>query len=125
MENPLNSLPPTNEFGVIPNVGMDTVMQNNRVQPRQIATGVLRGTQRIQNVDGSYITLGVIPDTNGEFGIGFFDASGNIIKKVTATTDFYYDPTHETTMMEIGKMPDGTYNVAIAQEGNEVEDAFN
>lgn len=70
-----------NDFATIPNNNIEGWMENDRVQPRQVATGVTRGTWRINNTDGSYITLGEIPNSDGEFGIAFFDSDNNIVSK--------------------------------------------
>ena len=112
-----------NEFSSMPTTSIGSLAQDQRVQPRQVASGVTRGTWRINNIDGSYITIGLIPDTT-DFGIAFFDSSNRIVKKVTATTDFWYNPETSNIVMEAGKLPDKTYNVAIAKEGDSVDDAY-
>lgn len=114
----------SNSFADITARSVDDLAQSNRVQPGQITTGVLRGTQRIQNTDGSYITLGVIPNTNGEFGIAFFTATDDLIAKDTGPTKFVYDPTTNKNVMQIGKLPDGSYGWHVAATGYDVEDAF-
>lgn len=81
----------SNDFSNISNNDIDTMLDANRVEPRQVASGVMRGTQRIVNTDGSYITLGEIPGTNGEFGIGYFNRDGTMIKKSTGTSDTLFD----------------------------------
>lgn len=79
-----------NEFSNLPGNNVDSAFNSDRVQPRQVATGVMRGTQRIVNTDGSYITLGEIPGSSGEFGIAFFNRDGDMIFKMTGTTQTLY-----------------------------------
>jgi hypothetical protein len=129
----------SNDFNNIPANGFDTFIDNDRVQPRQVASGVMRGTQRIQNVDGSYITLGEIPGTDGEFGFGFFDRDGNLIKKSTGTTDVLYNNGSEVYELDddgftfsdatdrrirLGKDPDSTSAVGhwMSRDGIDVID---
>jgi hypothetical protein len=97
--------------------------QTSRVQPRQVATGVTRGTQRIVNTDGSYVTLGEIPDGSGDFGIAHFNASGTIIFKNTGVTEYKYDVTGRNYYQN-GKLPDGSYGEAIAKSPYSVGDAI-
>jgi hypothetical protein len=78
-----------NEFSTIQDRSIESISE--RVAPRQVATGVMRGTQRIVNTDGSYITLGVLPDGNGEFGIGYYAADGTRQKVETAEIKYQYD----------------------------------
>ena len=118
----LSSLGLSNGYTDIPDIAVDAIA--DRVQPRQVATGVTRGTWRISNIDGTYITIGVIPNTDGEFGIAFFDSSDNFIKKVTAATEFIYDPTTGKNVYQAGKLPDDTYGTAAANTGFDVEDGF-
>lgn len=78
-----------NEFTTVPN--QDIEIESNRVIPRQVTSGVLRGTQRIVNTDGSTITLGVLPDGDGEFGIGYYSPDGTRQKVDLADRDYLYD----------------------------------
>jgi hypothetical protein len=78
-----------NEFSTIQDRSIESISE--RVAPRQVATGVMRGTQRIVNTDGAYITLGVLPDGNGDFGIGYYDATGRRQKVDLADRDYLYD----------------------------------
>lgn len=79
-----------NDFNVVTNNDIDSLIDSNRVEPRQVATGVTRGTWRINNTDGSYITIGLIPNST-EFGIAFFDSSNNLIFKNLGTGQSIYD----------------------------------
>lgn len=139
MDTPTDSQP-TDDFATIPDVPIQSTSQ--RVTPQQVATGVTRGTQTYMNVDGSYMTLGVIPDNSGDIGVGFFTSTGILISKSTSTTDFKYDSNgnlifenngqtmfvyDETTgknVIQIGKLPDGSYGMIVAKPGNNVADTF-
>lgn len=114
-----------NEYATIPDVSIADYARNNVVLPRDLSTGVMRGTQRIQNTDGSYITLGVIPDTDGEFGIAFFDSSGDLISKSTGVTDYKYDLTTNKNYYQNGLLPDGSYGAIFVKSGVNVVDVFN
>jgi hypothetical protein len=114
----------SNEFSEIKSRSVEEMAQSDRVQPRSVAEGVWRGTKRIINTDGSYITMGVIPDTDGEFGFAFFSASGDLIRKITAFTDFAYDVDTGKNIMQTNKLPDGTYGWVVAAPGYDVEDGF-
>lgn len=113
-----------NEFSTIPSRNVEDMLQSDRIQPRQMGTGVLRGTQRVISTDGSYITIGEIPDSDGEFGIAFFSADGDIISKQIAETHYIYDRNTGKNIIQVGKLPDNTYGWAVAKEGYDVEDAF-
>lgn len=95
----------------------------DRLKPRQVGTGAMRGTQRITNTDGSYMTLGAIPNTT-EFGIAFYTVGGALVRKVTMLTDYLYDATTGRNLMQIGKLPDASYNVAIAKSGFNISDGI-
>lgn len=100
------------------------VASEDRVQPRQVSTGNSRGSQRINNTDGSYVIIGMIPDTDNEFGIGFFDKSGKLQAKYLGATDYKYDTDTGKNYYRSGVMPDGTNDLVIVQSGDDVEDAF-
>lgn len=132
----------SNDFATISNNNIDGPLTSDRVQPRQVASGVTRGTWRMNNADGSYITIGVIPGTNDEFGIAFFDrdnnlisknqgttqylydTEGNLIYKNTGETDYKYDVTTGKNWYQSGKLPDGTYGLVMAEPGYDVSELF-
>lgn len=95
----------------------------DRLAPRQVGIGTMRGSQDIVNTDGSIIRLGVLND-DGDFGIGFFDADGTLVFKLTGPTIYMYDSTTGVNNLQLGILPDGTTNLAIAKSGQSVEDAF-
>lgn len=111
-----------NDFNNIPN--NDVFGQSDRVQPRQVATGVTRGTWRINNSDGSYITVGVIPETTDDFGIAFFNSNGNMISKNQGNTQYVYDVANNKNIIQIGLLPDDTYGFVVAKSGYDVSEAF-
>lgn len=113
---------PSDEFATIPDVPVQSA--TSRVNPNQIPSGVTRGTQTFMNTDGSYMTTGLIPDGGTDFGIAFFDNSGTLISKITASTQYVYDKTTGKNIMQIGKLPDGTYGWAVAKVGSNVKDGF-
>lgn len=132
----------TNDFTNITPRSVEEMLQSTRVQPRDVGTGVMRGTQRIVNTDGSFITLGEIPNSNGEFGIAFFtadevlvykslsnqqafyDEDGNLISKSTGTTDYKYDVSTGKNYYQNGKLPDGTYGAIFVKDNVDVADVF-
>ncbi len=87
----------SSDFATIQDVSIDAV--TSRVSPRQVTTGVTRGTQTYMNVDGSYMTLGLIPNTTG-FGIT------------------------KLPIMLSKLLPDGTYGTVIAKVGVDVTTLF-
>lgn len=115
-----------NELSNIPSQSVEDMLRSERIQPRQMGTGVMRGTQRIVNPDGSYITIGAIPDTSPEeFGIAFFDSEDTRIFKITGESMIFYDKNNDNnSVVQVGKLPDDTYGLAAANEGFSVEDGF-
>lgn len=97
---------------------------SDRTLPRQITTGVLRGTQTIMNTDGSYVTIGLIPDGGTDFGIAHFDSKGKIISKDTGVTEYKYDSTTGRNYYQNGLLPDGSYGEVIAKDPYNVADVF-
>lgn len=126
---PINQLPDnssrglTNSFSDIPSQNVDDMLQSTRVQPRQIGTGTMRGTQKVLNNDGSYITIGQIGDTS-EFGIAFYDPAANLISKSNGMTDYKYDLSTNKNYYQNGKLPDGSYGAIFVKSGVNVQDVF-
>lgn len=113
-----------NDFSNISDRSVSDMAKTDRIIPRQTTTGVLRGTQRISNTDGSYILLGVLPDSNGEFGIAFYDASDNVVTKSLGATDYKYDLNTGKNYYQNGKLPDGSYGTVFMKPNYNVSDAF-
>lgn len=93
-----------NDFNTIPNNDIDNIIDSNRVEPRQVGTGVTRGTWRMNNTDGSYITIGLIPNTDNEFGIAYFKSDNTRIFTIDATGFLFSDST--VRRIKIGAAPD-------------------
>ena len=81
----------SNDFSTVKVNDIENVIAADRVQPRQVSTGVTRGTWRVVSNDGSYITVGLIPETNDEFGIAYWNSNGDLISKNDGTTETRYD----------------------------------
>lgn len=93
------------------------------IQPYKVGSGVMRGTQIIANTDGSRVILGVLPDST-DFGIAFLDPNGNLINKIIGPTQYVYDLLTGKNIIQIGKLPDGTYGMAVAKSGYNVSDGI-
>lgn len=123
-----------------------------RVYTRQLLSGNLRGNQNITgaiiitdpntnqqnisidgsaqaitvtNTDGSVVGMGLIPSTT-DFGFYAQDSNGNLLYKIVGSTIYAYDITQTpvTNIIQILKLPDNTYGMAIAKTGKNVADAF-
>lgn len=112
----------SDDFTSIPDVPVSS--EADRTNPNREASGVERGTKTIMAVDGSYVTIGLVPDNSGDFGIAFFDSSGTIISKNTGATQYVYDKKTGKNIMQIGLLPDGNYGWAIARSGYNVSDGI-
>lgn len=113
-----------NSYDYIPDRSIADMAQTDRIEPRRVATGVTRGTQKVINTDGSYMTLGVIEGTEGQLGIAFYSSDGTLISKTTAETHYIYDKDTGKNVMQIGKLPDDTYGWATAASGYNVSDGI-
>lgn len=106
----------SNEFSNIGDRSVEDMAETDRVIPRQVSTGVMRGTQRISNTDGSYMTLGVIPETT-ELGMAFYNADNTLNRRITGDNDYFYDTEGNISIL-IGYPPSMTEPiVAIMKEG--------
>lgn len=93
------------------------------VTPYKLGSGVMRGTQIIQNSDGSKITLGNLPGNSTQYGIAFIDNNGNTIKTDTGATQTIYDASGIPLIL-IGLLPNGSYGLVVAKPGVNVLTAF-
>jgi hypothetical protein len=126
----------------IPYSGGD-VAQNalNLTNPDSVLSGTMRGTQGVGSggakidsannritltkSDGSSVGIGSVPNsTTGEYGFFGTDTAGNVVFKIVGSTFYVYDITNGTNVMQMGKLPNNTYNVAIAQTGQNVADGL-
>lgn len=100
-------------------------LAQERVLPRQIGTGMMRGQQTILGPNGEKIVLGLVPGSTTDFAISFLDADDNIIAKSTGVTDYKYDLDTNKNYYQNGKLPDGSYGGIYVKSGVDVEDVFN
>ena len=110
----------SNDFSTVKVNDIENVIAADRVQPRQVSTGVTRGTWRINNTDGSYITIGLIPDST-QFGIAFFDANNEKQSVSTSLTDYKYNSSG-INYYQSGLLPDGTSGVILTDGTVDVAD---
>lgn len=94
------------------------------VTPYKLNSGVMRGTQIIQNPDGSKTTIGQIGSST-DYGIALYDKNNNIIQKIVGATTYYYDAAHNfTNFLQIGTLPDGSGGLVVAKPGITVASLF-
>lgn len=114
---------PKAKYNSVKDVPLTSVQ--DRVQPRQVGTGAMRGAQTIVNpADGSKIVLGKVPGAADEFGISYIDGDGTLVFKFNGVTLFMYDSVTGDNTIQFGRLPDGTVNLAIAKEGYTVDEAI-
>ncbi len=116
--------------------------QRQPIEPHTIISGILPGATQIRiggdsnvlidglhrrititQTDGSSVGIGIIGDT-GELGTFVTDANGNLISKTVNGTTYYYDLTTNKNIIQIGKLPDGSYGMAVAKAGYNVSDGI-
>lgn len=112
----------------------------SRVIPRQLSTGILRGTQNvgtgttkidssnnrivISAPDGSAVGIGSIPDNSGDYGFFSLDADNTLSMKIVNGTMYAYDPETDLNTVQVGILPNGVGGIAGANEGYSVADGF-
>lgn len=75
--------------------------------------------------DGSQVGMGAIPDSDtGEFGFSSTDSSNDLVMKIVNGTFYVYDITTNKNIIQIGKLPDGSFGMAVAATGFNVSDAI-
>jgi hypothetical protein len=111
------------KYASVPDVPL-VVDTANRVLPRQVSTGTSRGQQNILGADGSKVVIGEFGDTPPTFGIAFYDSGGNLVNKIVGPTQYVYDLTTGKNIIQIGKLPDGSYGMAVAKAGFDVADGI-
>jgi hypothetical protein len=142
----------SDDYNNVPDVPMESLYQ--RILPRQMSTGMLRGTQEVgsggvkidsannritvgnilldgntdtistENSDGSKVGMGLIPGTTNEFGQFSTDSDGNVVWSQVGPTGKITDVANSKGIILDGKLPDGTYGSVMAKVGTEVEDVF-
>lgn len=117
--------------------------QRQPIEPHTIISGILPGATQIRiggdaNVlidglnrrititqsDGSSVGVGIIPGDTSHSGFFVVDGSGNIVMKIIGPTRYIYDITTGKNIIQDGKLPDGTYGLAIAKSGYNISDAI-
>jgi hypothetical protein len=118
-------------------IGGDNI---GRVLPRQVSTGIMRGTQGVGTggvqidssnnrivipaPDGTAVGMGSIPGSPTEYGFFSLDVDGKLSMKIVNGTMFVYDPQTSKNSFQAGLLPDGTGGAAGANEGFDVADGF-
>lgn len=109
-----------NGFNTLPVNDIDSIIASNSVKSTNVRSGMNGSAQQILNTDGSYMLYGINAAT-GEMGLFFYAADGTLQAKYLGITDFKYRD-DGTNYYQSGKLPDGSYNVAIANTGDQVTD---
>lgn len=91
--------------------------------PDNTLSGVSRGTQTFISTDGSKMLIGNLP--NNEFGIAFYNPQGILVTKYVGPTRFIYNPADSNVnVLQDGKLPNGTYGLAVAKPTFNVGDGI-
>lgn len=107
------------------------IAQQQRVMPRELKAGSQRGEMTIQgkltvrnpNTD-EQIIIGTVGNDFGIFGAADSTDNPDVAFSIVGQTFYFYDLSDGRNIMQIGKLPDGTFNFASAKATYEVEDAF-
>lgn len=107
------------------------IAQQQRVMPRELKAGSQRGEMTIQgkltvrnpNTD-EQIIIGAVGNDFGIFGAADSTDNPDVAFGIVGQTFYFYDLSDGRNIMQIGKLPDGTFNFASAKATYEVEDAF-
>lgn len=92
------------------------------VDARRIQSGTIRGTLTVVNTDGSKVTIGVIPNSNNQFGLAFFDKNGTLSTKHVGATRYIYK--NGFNIIQDGLLPDNSGGFIIVKDGINVADVF-
>jgi len=107
------------------------IAQQQRVMPRDLKAGSQRGEMTIQgkltvrnpNTD-EQIVIGTIGNDFGIFGAANSTDNPSIAWKIVGQTYYFYDLISGKNIMQVGKLPDGTFNFASAKAAYNVAEAF-
>lgn len=110
----------SNSFNTMPVNDISSIVASNTVKSTNVGSGINSSAQQIINGDGSYMIIGINANT-GEMGLFFYAADGTLQAKYLGITDFKYRD-DASNYYQSGKLPDGSYNVAIANTGDQVSD---
>lgn len=107
------------------------IAQQQRVMPRELKAGsqrgemVIQGKLTVRNPDtDEQIIIGSVNNDFGVFGTSGSSDNPDVAFGIVGQTFYFYDLTDGRNIMQIGKLPDGTFNFASAKATYEVEDAF-
>lgn len=79
---------------------------------------------QVTNADGLTANFGVLSD--GTFGFEIVDADGFVLFRLNGETWYWFSKEYDVNQIQLGKLPDGTYNLVIAKTGKDVDtDIFN
>lgn len=102
---------------------------NSSVTNASVGAGITldgnSSTITITNSDGSKVGMGLIPGSTTDFGFFVVDANGNLVSKIVGPTMYAYDIANgKTNVMQLLKLPDGSYGIAVANTGQNVSAGF-
>ncbi len=72
--------------------------------------------------DGGTLVVGALSD--GNYGMRYQDSTGYTLFEMTGSTWYWYDKSTGKNVMQVGKLPDGSYGWAVAKSGKNVLDGF-
>jgi hypothetical protein len=116
----------TNSYTTIPDQSMDGLA--DRVSPRQVASGVTRGTQTYPGTDGSRLTMGAVDNTT-QIAEAQYSKTGQKVSQLGQQADGsaglkFFDANGIGTAL-FGTYPDGSTAIKVAKSGIEVGSATN
>jgi len=107
------------------------IAQQQRVMPRELKAGsqrgemVIQGKLTIRNPEtDEQVIIGSVNNDFGIFGTSGSSDNPDVAFSVVGQTFYFYDLSDGRNIMQVGKLPDGTFNFASAKATYEVEDAF-
>ena len=109
--------------GTVGNIVLDgansAITVSNNISIDGVADAII-----VTNTDGSKVGMGKIPNST-DFGFFVTDPDGNILMKIVGSTQYVYDYANGgVNVMQVMKLPDGTYGWAVASTGNNVSAGF-
>lgn len=116
-----NSISSSSTASIVIGAQSSTTSQNG-VATSSIASSNQGFGFSVTDVNGTILTLGVLND--GTLGLNIVDNSNFQLFKLNGSTWYWYDKTHNTNVMQVGLLPDGTYGWAVAATGNNVSAGF-
>lgn len=71
-----------------------------------------------------YNANGVKISTYDSTGQKFYNSTGGLVSNNDGATLFFYDPNTGNNIMQVGKLPDGTYGWVVSKTGFSVADIY-